>query len=237
MATAGKPLLSAHPSLEASLFAQRVIEEEEKEKEKKQKKEEQVLKSPPKAFMMSVLVPGTGELYAGKKRGFVFIGLEVAAWAAYYFYHDSGKDKEAEFERFADLHYSTSKLADPDDCNDATAAARLDSLRQVDPQHYYEDLGKYDKFICGWTDVVLTPDSTYYSANRMTYRSMRSKSNDLLRTARYFTMIALLNHVVSAIDAVKAVRGYNEALTKKTGLRLEYQVASNHARIGVAYKF
>ena len=40
-------------------------------------------KDPRKAFLFSVLLPGTGELYAGRKRGFFFMALEVGGLATY----------------------------------------------------------------------------------------------------------------------------------------------------------
>ena len=58
-----------------------------------------------KAFLMNLAVPGAGHLYAGQKRGFVNLGLEGMAWAAYLYYHDRGKSKEKEFETYADGHW------------------------------------------------------------------------------------------------------------------------------------
>jgi len=220
---------------ESSLLAQRVIEETEKEK-KAPERQPRGLKSPPKAFLMSAAVPGAGELYGGKKRGFVFLGVEVMAWSAYYFYHSSGRDKEDEYISFADGHYSTDRLASTE-CGRPLEAAMLDSLKQANPQHFYEDISKYEWALCGWKDLEILPDSSFYSADREKYREMRSKSNELLRKARYFTMFALLNHVLSSIDAVRVVRDYNEKLTKKTGLSLKYRFAGNGVYGGVAYRF
>ena len=35
------------------------------------------------AFLMNLAVPGVGHLYAGQKRGYINLGLEGVAWAAY----------------------------------------------------------------------------------------------------------------------------------------------------------
>ena len=62
-----------------------------------------------KAFLMNLAIPGAGHVYAGEKRGFVHLGLEGVAWAAYLYYHDRGKAKEKEFETYADRHWDYNK--------------------------------------------------------------------------------------------------------------------------------
>ena len=63
-------------------------------------------KSSRRAFLLSALVPGLGEWYAGsKKRGLAFFGAEVALvglWAAW---KGKGKDLEEEFRAVADEHW------------------------------------------------------------------------------------------------------------------------------------
>ena len=63
-------------------------------------------KSSKRAFLLSALVPGLGEWYAGsKKRGLAFLGAEAALvglWAAW---KGKGKDLEEEFRAVADEHW------------------------------------------------------------------------------------------------------------------------------------
>ena len=63
-------------------------------------------KSSKRAFLLSALVPGLGEWYAGsKKRGLVFLGAEAALvglWAAW---KGKGNDLEEEFRAVADEHW------------------------------------------------------------------------------------------------------------------------------------
>ena len=67
-------------------------------------------KSSKRAFLLSALVPGLGEWYAGsKKRGLIFFGAEAALvgmWAAW---TGKGNDLEEEFRAVADEHW------DPED--------------------------------------------------------------------------------------------------------------------------
>ena len=64
-------------------------------------------KSPGKALMLSAIMPGAGELYAGSPlKAILFFGIEVGSWAGVAIYQADGKDKEDLFEKYADTHWS-----------------------------------------------------------------------------------------------------------------------------------
>jgi len=55
-----------------------------------------------RGVMFSLIIPGTGQLYAGSwLRALPWFAVEVAAWAVYANYHGSGRDKTDEFEAYA----------------------------------------------------------------------------------------------------------------------------------------
>lgn len=63
-------------------------------------------KNPGRAVLLSALVPGAGELYAGaplKAAGFFL--LEVACWGSAIYFTKEGKDKEDAYELFADENW------------------------------------------------------------------------------------------------------------------------------------
>lgn len=63
-------------------------------------------KSSKRAFLLSALVPGLGEWYAGsKKRGLAFLGAEAALWGMWAAWKGKGKDLEEEFRAVADEHW------------------------------------------------------------------------------------------------------------------------------------
>ena len=67
-------------------------------------------KSPAKAFFFSMLLPGAGELYAGKwGRAAGFFGIEVLLWATHFSKKSEGEDLEKKYKKFADAHWDMDK--------------------------------------------------------------------------------------------------------------------------------
>lgn len=65
--------------------------------------------NPGKALLLSAILPGAGELYAGNKlKAAIFFGIEVAAWTGVIYFYGQGKDKEDEYIEYADMHFSDS---------------------------------------------------------------------------------------------------------------------------------
>lgn len=66
----------------------------------------EIQKNPGRALLLSAILPGAGELYAGKPwRAAGFFALELASWVGAVYYAQQGEDKEVEYETFADNHY------------------------------------------------------------------------------------------------------------------------------------
>ncbi|MFC2149950.1 hypothetical protein ACFLQV_00455 [Calditrichota bacterium] len=61
---------------------------------------------PGKAMLLSAILPGMGEYYAGQKlKAATFFTVEVLAWAGVIYYYGQGIDKEDEFKVYADTHF------------------------------------------------------------------------------------------------------------------------------------
>ncbi|MDK9700968.1 MAG: DUF5683 domain-containing protein [bacterium] len=59
-----------------------------------------------KAVLLSAILPGAGQFYAGQKwKGYTFMGVEVALWALAISYTMQGNDKDDEFKKFADANW------------------------------------------------------------------------------------------------------------------------------------
>ena len=221
---AGQELTSADDVL---LLAQTVVTQGQSTITKKKSETGETAKSPGKAFIFSAAVPGSGQLYAGAKRGYVYLGIEAVAWTTSYFFHKSGKQKEEDYMDFADAHWTEPTVGDSigvspdggttyyytDDYHN-----RIVYFRENDKGHYYEDIGKYAYYQIGWDPGTLGE-----------YLDMRDDSNRLLKNSSYAIMGAVVNHVVSAVDALRLARSHN--LRLGYGIDLDLKLKGNlHSR-------
>jgi len=178
-------------------------------------------KSTKRAFIYSLLLPGAGEYYAeSKTKTAVFLGMEAAFWFGYFYYHNKAQDKENEFKDYADQNWSedeyltwlstycTGATSDRDPCvRGSDTTYWTEHLPDTKNQQYYEMVGKYDQFNAGWTDASNMDDISRF---RESYMDMRYDSNKLFDKAKYATMAALANHLLSAFDAAWTAKKYNQ---------------------------
>lgn len=185
--------------------------------------------SPAKAFAMSLVVPGLGQMYDGSKvKAAGFFALDVAAWALNFKYRADGRDRTAAFEKFQQDNWKRTRYEDQyllwvygkNDDDSITATEISHHLPDQPTQQYYEMTGKYDQFAWGWVDATYqgkpidsfsatSPMPPINSANpapmsnlRFQYESMRRKANDKFDAADRWVMVALANHLISAFDAL-----------------------------------
>lgn len=92
------------------------------------------------------------------------------------------------------------------------------TLPSYGEQQYYELIGKYDQFSRGWDDS----DPQHQLENEIPIRStskrfyeyarMRAKANEFYDVASTWVNVAIVNHVLSAIDAFWSAKQYNKTL-------------------------
>jgi hypothetical protein len=166
-------------------------------------------KSSGKAFLYNLILPGTGHLYAGYKRGWAHLGVEGLTWLSYFYYHDRGITKENEFEAFADDHYTLAQYDSLCNCEGTPEYDTIYNFYETNRQHYYEDIGKLPNYWYGWDDYVGPegPGAPYGdSANKNFYRGIRSDSNNFLKNARYALVVGFVNRIVSAVDVLRLTK-------------------------------
>lgn len=130
-------------------------------------------KSPVKAMLLSLAVPGLGQYYYGSKtKSALFLGAELTSWALHIIWHKDGEDMTADFEAYNRQHWLPERYSrylelayygytDDEDIPTAGDSARGIShhLPNTRTQQYYEMTGKYNQFAWGWDDAVLNGDS------------------------------------------------------------------------------
>lgn len=140
----------------STLFAQETYDEEIQNDIIKMNYEKKSAKT---AMLLSSLFPGSGQLYANRRSitGYVFAGIEIGLWTGYIIYKGDAQDQEDKYMDFADEHYSRTRqnevsadmIAIQENDIYTTDHFRLDA---DNTQHFYEDIGKYNKYIFGWED-------------------------------------------------------------------------------------
>jgi len=229
----------ARPALDSQiLLAQRVIDPPGPNGRVRSAGEKETgRKNPAVAGLLSAAIPGAGQLYNGSSLGYLFLGIEAAAWISHVSMHETGMDKQDQFKGFADAHWSWDRYRDPtfEDCptdghsdggvQDSTLQMLYDRRRD----DYYEDIGKLSIYACGWDN----------QRNRDEYRDMRDDSNDFLRNARYATTVVFLNHLVSALHAARGAARHNARLAGNTEIDLKWSMVAMHpaARLRVSRTF
>ncbi len=179
-------------------------------------------KSPKLAFVMSLMVPGLGELYAGEpKRAAVFLGVEAFTWFNYLRWRSKGNDLKAGFRAFADRNwdetryrawqqYNRSKGSPYIETETLPCKRALEGCHTVDTQQFYEMIGKYNQFVFGWSDVrdvgFETGNGDVASNQRVDYEDRRNESNKLLKRASVIVGLTVVNRIASSIHAATRAR-------------------------------
>jgi len=184
-------------------------------------------KSPTKAFVLSLVVPGLGQYYYGSRtKPFLFLGTEIAAWALHIKWHNDGEDRTDEFEAYADAYWKeqrytsylqTAYKVDDDEELPTGTGGMTHHLPDTPTQQYYEMIGKYDQFSWGWVDAYADGDTSHtleagyadryiteevpHSAHRNSYVTIRQKANDAFDRANRMIVVSMANRIISAFEA------------------------------------
>jgi hypothetical protein len=198
-------------------------------------------KSPAKAFLYSLIIPGAGQYYVGSKiKAASFLAGDIGLWTGYLVYHKKGNDGEAKYRAYADVHYfpyvyQSWWTNSVDSATQALYSHRLpwDYTNNVPIRNreYYENLGKYDQFQVGWDDIGIDHQPPYpgshdstrvgiVSPHRNTYLNMRAQANKYFSNAKTFAIVSVGNHLLSAFEAAIGAKRYNQG-TKQYSLQFE----------------
>lgn len=172
-------------------------------------------KSVAKAFFLSLLLPGTGEAYVGKTvYTKIFMSIELAGWGLFVANSINVNKREEDYQNYAAEHAG---LADQDK-----------------PDQYWIDIGKFDNTYLyneqrrrdRNVDAIYPENAPYFwqwdnHANRLYYDGYRIETRRIEDRKTYIIGGILLNHIVSAINALRVARAYNREM-EELGWRFDF---------------
>lgn len=188
---------------------------------------DRVQRAPGLVFIASLILPGAGQLLNGDRRGYLYLAADASAWFARASYLDASRTKEGEAEEYARRHWSYERFAGTtgeDGCLYTSAAdSALTHFAAEDLEAYYEAIGRQDAYRCGWDDFragydPLDPNAS--SRHRIAYRDQLSRADDLSDKARLALTAAVLNRIVSGVDAFMTARRRRMGQGEEGALRI-----------------
>ena len=181
-------------------------------------------KSPTKAFLYSALVPGSGQLYIGAKRGYLQIAAEVGLLAAYFITRSNAQSLREDYrEQVRDniVFEGPTRIQHWDPIEDFEHATQYENWNhEYDSEATRARTGKWYWKREGNAFKDRPAKDVPDSEARLEAYQMRMDANDKFQLAKTFLGIAILNHVVSAIDARIAAKSYNKK-HRPLGLNLQ----------------
>ncbi len=200
------------------------------------------MKSPVLGALLSAAIPGAGEFYAKSYvKSAVFLAVEAGLWVTYAVFQKKGNDQTTSYQNYADAHWSAVRYATwlknqsfpgsgSIDLNSDPATLRRQinaceeqsgfshTLPNYGEQQYYEVIGKYRTYTCGWdqagSDITKNNYETYPILPQVNfYMDERQQANNYFDRGTTTMMVVILNHIASAIDGVISVNSFNNRLT------------------------
>jgi hypothetical protein len=214
------PLLADHGRLQLSL-AQRAIGRSWGLSEDSSYSEVEVpeWRSAGLAAGFSAVVPGAGQLYAGEGGAVWFALAEVAGWTANRIYlhkAQTERDRSAgfagdptlpssawSFDRFGNSSTAPGKVA---------LALELEAIWAKDRQAFYEMIARNPTYLAGWSGES--------AAKRSEFLGIRDALRGYFDRASAAGHVLWLNHLIAALDALRAARLHNLVLQNNLELKL-----------------
>ncbi len=159
-----------------------------------------------KAAGLSFVLPGAGQYYLGRKsKAKVFLGIDVAAWAGFVGYKVYSHWKKDDLINYASTHASAQLAGKSDEYLDLVGF--YSSTRQYNAEGRVGDRERpyYDE------------SSEYYwqwasDSERTVYRSLKNASREANRRAQFMIGLAVVNRIISTIDAIRDARRQERSL-------------------------
>lgn len=174
-----------------------------------------------KAFLRSLILPGAGEYYLGKKNlARAFFATEITLWLSYFAFQKYGKWVR----------------------NDALVFAATHSGAEIEgkPSQFFVDIGNYTD-IYQYNDAKLRfgeyekyyAEADYFwswdlDSNRQKFENMRITSDRARNRSTYVLGAVFANHLISAIHASWQTYRHNKKLNRMITSDIHINVSANY---------
>ncbi len=157
-----------------------------------------------KAVVLSLLLPGMGELYAGGfASGKYFLFAESGLWLTFTSFEVYGRWVQNDARKFAGSHASVQT-----DGKDDLFFINIANFNNV---YDYNEKKLRDRDLASLYD----PNGPFFwqwdtEQSRTRFRDLRVKSDNILNNVRFVAAAIVVNHVASAINAARLAIGWNK---------------------------
>lgn len=170
-----------------------------------------VARSPRKALLLSLLLPGAGELYQGHRgRATGFFVAEGAVWANFVAWEVSGHLRRNDYIEQAQLGAGIGVDSGSDDywrlvgqyqsSSGTGAGAYEETLRREARNQYPDDPAAQDQYVAQRLPTGARAWSWSTADGQALYQKTRQNANRAFDRAKYSIGFAILNRLVSALD-------------------------------------
>lgn len=174
-------------------------------------------KNPGLAVLFSLVIPGTGEWYAGNiSAGKYFLGSEVTLWLSLYGFYAYGNWLKNDAQSFARV-YAGVDWADKDN-------QFFVNVGNFMSRHEYNEKKMRDRDIRAlYTDPAY--DWTWESDEmRREFRDLRVRSDKMFNAIKFVGVAIVANHIASAVLAGYSATRYNEQLNDSGQARWSFGI-------------
>ncbi len=177
-------------------------------------------KAPGKAFFLSLILPGMGEYYVGASSYTpYFIGMEILAGLGWYGNNWYAGRLEDEYMAFAVQHAGVN--------GEHKDLKYWSSIGKYDDLYGYNEQRERDRNFEAMFDE--TPEFFWQwdsKTNRLEYDRRRLHANSILNQEVYFQLALVLNHLVSAVNALRLARRHNRQLEQTRAWQFRFESTS-----------
>ena len=175
-------------------------------------------KSAAMAILLSSLLPGMGELYAGNyNSGKYFTAVDVSLWITYFGMSTYSTWKENNYKQ-----YAKSNGGVQGDSFDSDFYANVGNYMSI--EEYNNAMAFNRDYNSIYTDVNSRNWKWNSVAERKTFRGMWVSSKQASNNMRFATGALILNRIISVINAVRLVTAHNKSLSETQTVSMEFRV-------------